>query len=435
MASWERTVNQPVRPTNFLKIIYSPVWMVLIGLAVRVVYIVIAHSYRLSVYPWSFFEMANLARSLATGHGFSAPYKVDFGPSALTPPIYPWVVSLAFRAFGVFSNAAGFAMLVFNSVFSALTSWTIYRIARRVFNETVAVWSGWVWALLPYAIYYSVDWIWESSLSAFLLSLLFMRTLEMEGDDRLWSWFSYALAWGIAGLTNTSELAWLPFSGCWLAYQLHRRGKRFLVPVVFSAAVFWMTLMPWLVRNYYVFGEPVFIRDNFGTEFRAGNNPQAEGWKVGINDATLDPLLLSEAAISSRQAHEAKAWIAQHPKRFLVLCFRRFIFFWAGLPVTWAGLPVTGMKQVRNLLFLASSLLSIGGLLLALKRRVHGVFLFATLWLFYPLIYYITVPEPRYRHAIEPEMVILAVFLISSFPARWRRGDRPNVVRQVGARP
>ena len=84
------------------------------------------------------------------------------------------------------------------------------------------------------------------------------------------------------------------------------------------------------------------------------------------------------------------------------------------------------MKQVRNLLFLASSLLSIGGLLLALKRRVHGVFLFVTLWLFYPLIYYITVPEPRYRHAIEPELVVLAVFLISSFPARRRREERTS---------
>ncbi len=406
-----------------LKIIHSTVCMVLFGLVVRVLYIIVAHSYRFSVYPWSLFEMANLARSLATGHGFSAPYGVDNGPSALTPPIYPWVVSLAFRAFGVFSNAAGFAMLVFNSVFSALTSWTIYRIARRVFNETVAVWSGWVWALLPYAIYYSVNWIWETTLSAFLLSLLFMLTLEMEGDSRLSSWFSYALVWGIAGLTNTAELAWLPFSGCWLAYQLHRRGKRFLVPVVFSAAVFWMTLMPWLVRNYSVFGELVFVRDNFGSEFRSGNNPQAEGWKVGNYDAARSPLLSSEseAAISSQRADEAKAWIAQHPKRFLVLCFRRFIFFWGGLPRTWAGLPVTGRKQVRKLLFLASSLLSIGGLLLAFKRHVHGVFLFATLLLFYPLVYYISVPEPRYRHAIEPELVILAIFLILSLPSLLRR--------------
>jgi hypothetical protein len=70
---------------------------------------------------------------------------------------------------------------------------------------------------------------------------------------------------------------------------------------------------------------------------------------------------------------------------------------------------------------LASSLLAIGGLLLAFKRRAHGVLLFAMLLLSYPLIYYITSTEPRYRHAIEPELVILAVFLISSLPSLLRR--------------
>jgi 4-amino-4-deoxy-L-arabinose transferase-like glycosyltransferase len=413
-----------MRPTRSLKLIHSPLCIVLLGLAARVLYIIVAHSYRLSLYPWSFFEMANLARSLANGHGFSAPYGFDTGPSAWTAPIYPWVVSLAFRAFGVFSNAAGFVMLVFNSVFSALTSWTIYRIARRVFNETVALWSGWVWALSPYAIYYSVAWIWETSLSAFLLSLLFMLTLEMEGDDRLSSWLGYGLLWGTAALTNTSVISFLPFSGCWLAYQLHRRSKRTVVPVLLSAVVFWLVLAPWLVRNYSVLGEPVFIRDNFGNEFRAGNNPQAEGWMVLNYHAASNLTLfkqMGEAAINAEQADEAKAWIAQHPKRFLVLCSRRFIFFWAGLPRTWAGLPRTGLERVRNLVFLASSLLAIGGLLLAFKRRAHGVLLFAMLLLSYPLIYYITSTEPRYRHAIEPELVILAVFLISSLPSLLRR--------------
>ena len=127
---------------------------------------------------------------------------------------------------------------------------------------------------------------------------------------------------------------------------------------------------------------------------------------------------MGEPAINAEQADDAKAWIAENPKKFLALCFRRLFFFWASVPRTWAGLPVTGLKRVKNLLFLASSLLSIGGLLLALKRRVYGVFLFATLLLFYPLIYYISVPEARYRHAIEPELAILAVFLVSSFSAR-----------------
>jgi hypothetical protein len=66
---------------------------------------------------------------------------------------------------------------------------------------------------------------------------------------------------------------------------------------------------------------------------------------------------------------------------------------------------------------------------------VHGAFLFATLVIFYPLVYYVTSPTARYRHAIDPELAILAVFLISSFLARWRREERPNVVRQVSQAP
>ena len=49
------------------------------------------------------------------------------------------------------------------------------------------------------------------------------------------------------------------------------------IPALLSAVVFWMTIMPWLVRNYEVFGTPVFVRDNFGIELRIGNNPLAEG--------------------------------------------------------------------------------------------------------------------------------------------------------------
>ena len=77
----------------------------------------------------------------------------------------------------------------------------------------------------------------------------------------------------MAGLTSPADLSWLPFSGGWLVYQLHRQGKRFLVPVLLSADVFWVTLGPWLARNYLAFGQTVFVRDNFGNEFRSGNNP------------------------------------------------------------------------------------------------------------------------------------------------------------------
>ena len=30
-----------------------------------------------------------------------------------------------------------------------------------MFNERVALWSGWTWALLPYTVYWAVRFVWH----------------------------------------------------------------------------------------------------------------------------------------------------------------------------------------------------------------------------------------------------------------------------------
>lgn len=398
--------------------------MVLIGFAVRVLWILIAHTYRIRTSEHNFgfgFETGRIAYSLAHGLGFSSPFGGDTGPSAWTAPIYPWSVSIAFRVFGSYSAASAFVMLTFNSVFGALTCWTIYRTALRIFGRTVAMWSGWVWALYPDAIFWSVRWIWETSLSAFLLSLLFMLTVEMEGDERTSSWIGYGLLWGIAALNNPSALGFLPFAGCWLVYQLHRRGKHFVVPAVVSAVVFWMTIMPWIARNYQVMGQFVFIRDNFGNELRIGNNPLADGQYVLAYHPTQNDLVMAkykrmgELAFCKDQGRLAREWIADNPGRFAEISLKRVYYFWNGIPrlsnIDW-------LAETKNTHYLLLSVVGIWGLLLALKRRIHGVFLFAALVVFFPLVYYICFPEPRYRHPIDPELVILGVYLVSESKSR-----------------
>ncbi|HZP24800.1 MAG TPA: glycosyltransferase family 39 protein, partial [Terriglobales bacterium] len=136
----------------------SPVWMVIVAFAVRVLWIAFAHTYRIRTNEHNFgfgWETGRIAYSLAHGMGFSSPFGGNTGPSAWTAPIYPWIVSIAFRLFGSYSRAAAFSLLTFNSVFAALTSWTIYRTARRVFNSNVAIWAGWIWALYPDTIFWS----------------------------------------------------------------------------------------------------------------------------------------------------------------------------------------------------------------------------------------------------------------------------------------
>ena len=437
-------------------ILNSPTWMVLVGFVVRVLYIALAHSYRFRTTDANFsfgWEIGRIAYSLANGHGFSSPFGGDTGPSAWTAPVYPWIVSLAFRAFGSYSLAASFALLTFNSFCAALTCWPIYRTARRIFGETVAVWSGWIWSLLPYVSYWSVRQIRETSHTALLLSLALMLTVEMEGDDRITSWIGFGVLWGVIGLTNPSTLSFLPFAGCWLAYHLYRRGKRFLLPALVGAVLFWVTMMPWLVRDYVVFHKPVFVRDNVGIELRCGNNPLAEGIWVGMYHPSQNPILyheyeqMGESAYAAEQGRLANQWIAENPKQFAIIAFRKFVFYWNGLPrlsstaewmqqhpqhwasrIFWpvvfdsSGIPrgnvIEGLQQARTSLFLATSLLAFGGLVVAFRNPVHGIFLFASLLIFYPLVYYVSFPLPRYRHPIDPELVILGVYLFSQVSPR-----------------
>src|SRR5437764_11635117 len=114
------TQSKPER--RWYHIRHSVAWMVLVGFLARLLYILIARSYHFRSNDDNFsfgWEIGRVAYSLATGHGFSSPFGGNTGPSAWNAPVYPWIVSIAFRLFGVYSHAAAFALLVFNSIFPA----------------------------------------------------------------------------------------------------------------------------------------------------------------------------------------------------------------------------------------------------------------------------------------------------------------------------
>jgi hypothetical protein len=73
------------------------------------------------------------------------------------------------------------------------------------------------------------------------------------------------------------------------------------------------------------------------------------------------------------------------------------------------------MSPAKNSLFLASSVLAFWGLGRALRKSSSckpSAWLLFWLFLLYPAVYYFVYCIPRYRHPIEPEIAILAVFLL-----------------------
>ena len=199
--------------------------------------------------------MGRIGRSLAQGQGFSNPFNETTGPTAWEPPLYPFLIAGVFRVFGVYSRASAILLLSINSIFSALTCIPIFLIARRCFSEKVAVWTSWTWALLPSVIFWCTRWVWETSLAALLLAIIFWLTLEMEEKNGLKPWLRFGLVWGIAALTNTALLSFLPVSGLWAWYRRAKLGKRSLAGVILASAIFAACIAPWLARNYSVFGK------------------------------------------------------------------------------------------------------------------------------------------------------------------------------------
>ena len=401
-------------------------WIVIIAFAVRLGYIIIGHTYRfhssnqlLAANEKDFgfgFEMGRIGSSLAQGQGFSNPFNETTGPTAWEPPLYPFLIAGVFRVFGVYSRTSAILLLTINSIFSALTCIPIFLIARRIFSGKVAVGSAWAWALLPNIIFWCTRAIWETSLAALLLTTIFWLALTLEEREGWLAWFQFGLLWGVTALSSTSLLSFLPASGLWVWYRRARRGKRSFAGVVLASVVFLACIAPWLVRNYETFGKFIFIRDNFGAELRLGNGNGAGGTWMEYLHPTQDIYALrqfeamGELPYIAMRKRQALDYIRADYTRFATLCVRRFVYFWAGPP---KDTQPEWMGAAKNSLFLAWSVLAFWGLGRALRLRKPGAWLLLWVFLLYPAIYYFVYCIPRYRHPIEPEMAILAVFVVT----------------------
>lgn len=403
-------------------------WMVLLGFLVRIALILCFKYYDFSPidatapeavhipeatrhFPFAFgYETGAVAYSLATGHGFSSPFAGSTGPTAWLAPVYPGICALVFRTFGCFTRASGFVMLALNSFFAAVNCIPICKIGELTVGRKVGLWSGWVWAGGVIFMYWATTWVWEVSLSTLLLSILFLQSLQLARDSSWKAWAVFGLVWGVAALTNPSLLAFLPGSGAYPAYRLWRNRSSWLGPVVVSILVFATCVSPWLIRNRLVFGEWIFIRDNAPFEFHLGNYHLSNGlgwFGKHPSQNTLEYAeyqRMGELAYVAAKGDAALRFVKHYPHEFFSLCGTRFVAFWTSselIPVVWP----------RWFLWPLSALMLLG-LIAALVYRTPGAWLYFWLMFSYPITYYLVFAHPRYRHPLEPEMLLLSTYFL-----------------------
>jgi hypothetical protein len=452
----------------------APARVFWVGFLVRVLYMTLAHTYRIRPAEDHFqfgWEAGRIARALATGYGYSDPfanvYLAHTGPTAWLPPLYPLLLAGIFRVFGVFTPASAWVLFAIQSAFSAATALATWEIAARCCSRRVALWAAWIWALYPAAMQYAVRWPWETTISTALFVFALVLALRMRGvgdssqlsvlssqsqqkehprpslttDNRelRTSWIAFGLLWGLIALSNSTLLIFLPVCGVWIllpspgapsepgspasfagwGWKLGWGGvARILTGPALAALLFAACIAPWTMRNAGVFHALIPLRGNFGAELYMGNGPGSTGFLMEYYHPFQDPVQLrayaslGEVRYVARQGAAAKAIIAAHPAHFAADVARRVYFYWAGVPHPSDEAWYNELGRTLNFAFI--SLAGLLGLALALRRRVPAAGLFAWAFVLLPLPYYLVTVHARFRHPLEPLICILGVHLFQS---------------------
>ncbi len=372
---------------------------------------------------WHQSEVGSIAKSIVERRGFASPYD-ERQPTAWIAPIYPCVVAFVFRIFGTFSAASTYFLVSLNILFAGLTSVAVYATGERVFGANVGTFAGLLWAFcLPDAVMPLL--IWDTCLSALLLTTGFLLSLALEHSSSYRQWGGAGLFWGGACLVNPSLIA--PLFFFWVFFWLcgWKSGKNLWRQATLSVVLFLGVLGPWLVRNYRVFGKPVFVRSNLAAELYFGN--------LGFDSHPFSPTMeyqrLGEMAYVGEKRQLVLQYVENNFSDFAKRSLYRVVEFWT-------------VPRIVQPYWTVMSLLCFAGLILAFREDRFKAVPFLIVFLTYPIVYYVSYVFPKYRHPIEPLMMVLSAYALVTtihFGRQriWesRRALRPPVVERNKFRP
>jgi 4-amino-4-deoxy-L-arabinose transferase-like glycosyltransferase len=376
----------------------------------------------LRIVPFQY-EAGNIAHSLVEGDGFSSPFRVETGPTAWLTPVYPLMVAGIFKLFGINTIAAFESAVALNILFSMLTCVPIYFTGKRIAGVGVAATGAWLWAIFPNAIIIPFEWIWDTSLSALLAAAILWATIRFAESQRVRDWCAYGLLWGVTLMTNPSLGSLLPLMLAWMAWRSQKAGRKWLARTALSAGVAALCCLPWTIRNYEVFHRVVPLRSTFGLQLWLGNNPYYihtwPSWLHPIdNQAERQKYVqMGEIPYMTDKFHQGLRYIRAFPARDAQLWGQRFVATWLGTPhpiddTIHSPSPYVWVVNLSNLL---ASLGVLGGSAILVWRRSPYAFPLIVFPVVFPCVYYVTIALLRYRHPIDPIVILLAAIAIAGF--------------------
>jgi hypothetical protein len=288
-----------------------------IDIALRLAILVLLPIHQTSDFQWYY----DRGIEMASGAG----YAENGVPTAFWPVGWPGFLGVLFWIFGTSQLVGQIANVVLSAIVFVLTAHIATALTKHPLIPRLAVLAL---AIYPNQIAYvpllSTEIFYEA------LILVSIALLSMETIQR---GLLAGIVFGIAMLTKaqTLFLPGLVILCAWLQGRPRAAWQRYAalgVAVYIGVA---LPVVPWIVRNYQIFGAFIPVSTNGGITLLTGNNPSADG-----GFTTDDPLVRMVSHDPRQQVQmdrQAKGfamdWIESHPGRFIALLPRKVWHLWA----------------------------------------------------------------------------------------------------------
>ena len=374
-------------------------------------------------------EYLLLARSLASGRGYSYGASMSTVRHFERPPIYPLFIAGIFRLTGNVAAPPGgdtgvpASVKITQSLLGIAIIWLIACIARRAAGPGAAVLAAWLAALYPPLV-----WICAYALNEVLYAVLALlavwlldKAIHQADRECRWAVFSAGVAAGLAVLTKEAMVFFLVLAGTWLLI----RRRSMLAALLLAGAL--VVLLPWVGRNYLVHGRFVLGAAHGGITFWTGNNPLASG----EGDMAANPDLrraavafeeqhqgLSAQELDSLYYREALGYIVRHPAWYVALEAKKL--FHTFVPIG------RSYRLHSNLYFIASVVsylallpFALAGLAILARRadQPRALWLMAGSAVVVSLVFF---PQERFRiPIIDPTLIVCAGAALAGPVETW----------------
>ncbi len=371
-----------------------------------------------------------------------------FAPGQLTsirPPLYPAFLASIYRVAGVQNYQAVRGVQI---VLSLLTTVLVYLLARRLYDQRIAMAAAALHCLYP-SLVGATNLVLTESLFTFLLVgflLLIERSMATQSRSAL---AGAGVVLGLAALTRSVVWLFPPFAVLLIiAFNRQLSWPRRLASALPLVLGFALTLAPWTIRNTRLQETFTTVDVMGGRNVMMGNyehTPWYRPWaaiEISGDEAWHSVLSRHQGGLAGKTQGQidklamkyALAYMVEHPGQTLARSSAKLLHFWQlerelvagakqGIWGPFDRLAVLALAAVIVGVYAATMLLGIFGAVLAPPRNWQMHVFLLVLIAFVTALHCVAFGHSRYHLPLMPIVIIYAAaagMQWRSLLAQWR---------------